>query len=117
MRSIQNLYDLGDWIGERGQYSGGPNVFASVFLCLPLQGLVLAKRCQWLRFRSWNRWRNLDVILEVTAAFLFFHSGTALVLVDDPALPLTRFSEQHFLNDLRQRRCFTLNRTRKWITP
>ncbi|MCP4941277.1 MAG: hypothetical protein GY924_04760 [Planctomycetaceae bacterium] len=38
MRSIQNLYDLGDGIGERGQYSGGPNVFASVFLCLPLQG-------------------------------------------------------------------------------
>ena len=117
MRSIQNLDDLGDGIGERGQRSCGSKVFATIIYCLALARADFGKVVPMPAVLLWNRWLNLDVSLEVAAAFLFFHSGTALVLVDDPALPLTRFSEQHFLNDLRQRRCFTLNRTRKWITP
>ena len=86
-------------------------VFASVFYACPLEGLSRLGGTHACDPRWWNRWCALDVALEVTTSFLFFHSGTALVLVDDPALTLTRFSEQHFLNDLRQGRCFTFNCT------
>ncbi|MDB4654167.1 hypothetical protein OAE40_00155 [Rubripirellula sp.] len=39
MRSVQNLYDRGDWIGERGQHSDSPKVFAAVFYAWPWGGL------------------------------------------------------------------------------
>ena len=42
------------------------------------------------------------VILEVSFSFLFFHRAL-LVVVDDSALALAGFGEQHFLDDFRQR--------------
>ncbi len=42
--------------------------------------------------------------LEVAASFLFLHASSAFVLVDDATLAFTGLGQQHFLNDLRQRR-------------
>ncbi|MAI34966.1 MAG: hypothetical protein CBE00_11060 [Planctomycetaceae bacterium TMED240] len=39
MKSIQDLCDLRNWTGERGLYTGGSKVFASMFYACPVMGL------------------------------------------------------------------------------
>jgi len=56
MRSIQNLYDRGDWVGERGLEFVLFESLRIRVLCLPLKGLSRLGGADICDPRWWNRW-------------------------------------------------------------